>query len=103
MKKSKSVKPTPDQSGPARGGWFGEAQRIIAYRIGCWRDRREKPETLPGMTEAEVKAYCLGRQREAETMIDLLSIINRGGDTRWAAPSSPNHILSDSHENLRQP
>lgn len=76
----------------AVAGWFGEAQRIIAYRIGVWRARREKPETLPGMTEAEVKAYNLGRQREAEAMIDLLSAINRGEDTTWAATSSPNNL-----------
>lgn len=101
MKKSKSVKPTPDQSGPARGvpsgGWFGEAQRILAYRIGVWRERREKPDTLPGMTEAEVKAYYLGHQREAEAMIDLLSAINRGEDTTWAAPSSPNAEMSHGY------
>ena len=86
-----SINPTPDQSGLARGvtsgGWFVEAQRIIGHRIGIWCDRREKPDALPGMTEAEVKAYYLGRQREAETMIDLLSAINRSEDTTWAVPS----------------
>lgn len=94
--KGKSVKKSSAkgqmQGVAAVAGWFGEAQRIIAYRIGVWRDRREKPETLPGMTEAEVKAYYLGRQRESETMIDLLSAINRGEDTTWAAPSSPNRV-----------
>lgn len=83
----------PKKDGPAEtlrsSDWFGDARRILAYRIGVWRDRREKPETLPGMTEAEVKAYNLGRQREAEAIIDLLSAINRGEDTSWAAPSSP--------------
>lgn len=94
-----SKKNTPDASSkPACpvADWFGEAQRILAYRIGKWSDRREKPETLPGMTEAEVKAYYLGRQREAETMIDLLSAINRGEDTAWAAPSSPNIQRSET-------
>ncbi len=81
---------TPKDAVAPATKWFEEAQHIIAYRIGVWCDRREKPEILPEMTEAEVKAYYLGRQREAETMIDLLSAINRGEDTTWAAPSSPN-------------
>lgn len=76
------IPPTPpDQS---------KAEHIIAYRIATWSERSENPGTLPGMTEAEIKAYYLGRLQEAQAMIDLLNAINRGQDVTWAMPTSSN-------------
>lgn len=42
------------------------------------------------MTEAEIKAFYLGRQQEAQAMIDLLNAINRRQDATWAMPTSSN-------------
>lgn len=86
---------TSKRSGQPRalhsGRWFDEAKRIIVYRIGAWREQQGNPKPIPGFSESDVRAYCLGRWREAEAMIDLLSAINRGDDVTWAAPSSSNN------------
>lgn len=79
--------PTEEDCAPSDATWWIEAKRVLIYRIGCWEERRKKPGVLPGMTEAEVSAYYLGRQREAEAMIDLLSDLYRGKDVTWAAPA----------------
>lgn len=50
------------------------------------------------MTAGEVRAYYMGRRREAEAVIDLLYNIKDRKDTSWAAKLTPNTEGSRTRE-----